>query len=364
MEHGYEGLTTDQLETELTHLEQMVGVIRSRQAQLLREADRRQLPTADGSRSIIDWTAARLDVSHSTARRLNTLTHSDIEAEGLSFDRQVALTKLCQATGKPVDVEALNGYDIAGLSRKVAHHRHVTPVDERDVVAERFVAIQPTLDLSRWKLWGSLPGTDGAIVEQALVSRGDNLPSPPEGATLSRGQRSADALVSMAMDALDQPHTDQTDTRTGAMVTIVCDARDATISNGATGVSVVGGPRIGVQALEEVLCDGTVEVVAIDSDGVPLGIGPASSTIPPRVRRFVLARDGGCTVDGCHSRYRLQPHHIIQRSQGGTHHPDNLTTLCWFHHHRVIHGLGYRIDPASPPMRRRLIKPRSGTDPP
>jgi hypothetical protein len=364
MEHRYEGLTTDQLETQLTQLEQVIGRARQLQADLLREADRRQLPTADGSRSIIDWTAARLDVTHATARRLNTLTHSQIETEGLSFDRQVALTRLSQATHKPVDIETLAGYDIAGMHRLVAHHRNVTPVDERDVVAERFVAIQPSLDLSRWKLWGQLPGTDGALVEQALTARGDNLPTPPEGMSLSRGQRSADALVSLAMDSLDQPQSDQPDTRTGAMVTIICDARDATISNGETVVSVVAGPRVGVQALEEVLCDGTVEVVAIDSDGVPLGTGPASSTIPPRVRRYVLARDGGCTIDGCASRYRLQPHHIIQRAQGGTHHPENLATLCWFHHHRVIHGLGYTIDPTSPPMRRRLIKPRSGTDPP
>ncbi len=45
-----------------------------------------------------------------------------------------------------------------------------------------------------------------------------------------------------------------------------------------------------------------------------------------RTRRFVLALDGGCVIDGCASRHRLQPHHIIPRAMGGDHHPDNLAT--------------------------------------
>ncbi len=77
-------------------------------------------------------------------------------------------------------------------------------------------------------------------------------------------------------------------------------------------------------------------------------------------------RDGGCTADGCSSRYRLQPHHMQWRTDGGDHDPDNLTTLCWFHHHVIIHGLGYRLDPDSPPQRRRFTLPSSpaGPDPP
>ena len=355
MEHDPTGLSTDQLETQLTQLEQVIGRARRLQARLLAEADRRQLATADGARSIIDWTAARLDVSHHTARHLVTLTHSDPNTEGLSFDRQVALTRLAHVSGRPIDPDSCAGFDIAGLHRKIAHHRRITPQQEHDVVANRFIAIQPSLDLSRWNLWGSLPGVDGAIVERALTARGDSLPTPPDTTTPSRGHRSADALVSMAMDTLGQPQPDTT--TPGATVTIICDARDATPTNGTTGVSVVGGPRIGPRALQEVLCEGTIEVVALNSDGVPLGTGPATSAIPPRIRRYVLARDNTCTVDGCASRYRLQPHHITHQAAGGTHQPHNLTTLCWFHHHRIIHGLGYTIDPHSPPQRRRLIAP-------
>ncbi len=348
------GLTTDHLETHLSRIEHAIGRLRRIQAQLLREADRRQLPLADGARTLVDWVAARLDVTHSTARHLLTLTHG-VEADGLSFDRQVALNRLAQATGRPVDPEEWAGYDVAGIHRQVAHHRRITPTLERDAVRDRYVALQPNLDQSSWRMWGQLPGVDGAIVEQALMERGDRLPTPADGVRPTRGQRSADALVTMALDTLDHPDSESTGTH--PVVTVLCDARDAAASNGETGVTVVGGPRVGPRALQEVLCEGTVELVALTSDGVPLAVGSTVSSIPPRLRRFILARDGGCTIDGCGSGSRLQPHHIHHRSHGGPHDPENLTTLCWWHHHRIIHGLGYTIDPTSPPHRRRLIPP-------
>jgi hypothetical protein len=71
---------------------------------------------------------------------------------------------------------------------------------------------------------------------------------------------------------------------------------------------------------------------------------------------------GSCSIEGCRSRYRLQIHHICPRSRGGSQHPDNLTTLCWYHHHVAIHGMGMEIDRETPVHRRRLRWPR-GRDP-
>jgi hypothetical protein len=54
-----------------------------------------------------------------------------------------------------------------------------------------------------------------------------------------------------------------------------------------------------------------------------------TSTIPPRVRREVLARDRHqCRRKGCsHTRF-LHLHHLVPRADGGTHKPENLVTLC------------------------------------
>ena len=41
----------------------------------------------------------------------------------------------------------------------------------------------------------------------------------------------------------------------------------------------------------------------------------------------------------------------------GLYEPENLTTVCWFHHQVVIHSQRFTIDPDSPPERRRLLHP-------
>ncbi len=67
---------------------------------------------------------------------------------------------------------------------------------------------------------------------------------------------------------------------------------------------------------------------------------PAAQSIPPSIRREVLRRDHGrCQVVGCRSAKFVEVHHIVWRSDGGTHHPSNLTTTCSAHHALVHRGL-------------------------
>jgi len=51
------------------------------------------------------------------------------------------------------------------------------------------------------------------------------------------------------------------------------------------------------------------------------------------LRGFVGSRDGHhCQVSGCPSRVTLHVHHILSVSRGGAHSPENLISLCEFHH--------------------------------
>ncbi len=133
---------------------------------------------------------------------------------------------------------------------------------------------------------------------------------------------------------------------------------------GETGATLPSGVKAGPNTLAEILCGGKVRVIA--TDGLhPIAYTDRTDTIPPVIRRFVQWRDmGQCSIAGCHSRYRIQPHHIKERHQGGDHDPDNLVSLCWYHHHVAIHQLGYTIDPDTPTHRRRLLSPRQPTGPP
>ncbi|HET19508.1 MAG TPA: HNH endonuclease [Chromatiales bacterium] len=60
---------------------------------------------------------------------------------------------------------------------------------------------------------------------------------------------------------------------------------------------------------------------------------------PGGVRGEVLRRDDyRCAVPVCSERRSLEVHHIRFRSAGGDDHPQNLVTLCAFHHHALHDG--------------------------
>jgi len=74
-----------------------------------------------------------------------------------------------------------------------------------------------------------------------------------------------------------------------------------------------------------------------------------TTTIPPRTRREVLARDQHrCQAPGCGRTRFLEVHHIESRQRGGTNQPTNLTTLCAACH-RLWHERGCgALSPTSP----------------
>lgn len=353
-------LTTDTLEQLLTEAEGLVGRARATQMRLLAEIDRRQAPLADGCRSLAEWTASRLDLAPETARRLTRTSRAIVDlprttdaltAGEISYDRATEIAACATADDEADLLEDLAIHDISGVRRHRARQRRLTAADEHEVFERRGVYLQPNLDESEWNLWGTLGGYDGRIVDTALTDRADQFPPGTGG----RAQRRADALVSMSQDSLTGSPGDSGPA--GPLVTVFVDAAQASETEGATGAWIDVGPRVGPATLERILCEGHVDVIARTPDGRPLDIGRRSAKIPGRLRRFVLARDGGCCADGCSSRYRLQPHHRVAWSDGGPTDADNLATLCWFHHHVVVHGRGHRIDPDSPPGRLRFLSP-------
>jgi len=101
MEHiPIKELTPDQTESELTRLEGMVARIRGVQAQLIDHANELALPRMDGARSLVDWVAARLDVTRETALDLARVARcddvDDLVAGDVSFDRAVVRRRLVE----------------------------------------------------------------------------------------------------------------------------------------------------------------------------------------------------------------------------------------------------------------------------
>ena len=368
----------DRLEQALVAAEQLIAQTRMRQAAVLRALDTGQTYSQDGAGSLQEWTRARLDVSDATARDLVTAARSAPEQmlllemtkeRDMSFDRLVATSRLIASGATDETVERSFGYDLAGVARLRHRQRRMTRFTEAHAFGDRYVTLQPTLDGAAGSVRAELPGFEFNLVGKALVERADSFRALP-GPFQRRPQLMADALVSCAQDSLDAatptPAAANSDSghRSEPLVTVFVDAHLAGDTDGEAGAEVAYGPKVGPLTLERILCTGRVQVVGL-ADGRPVASSNAARDIPPATRRYVMWRDGGCVIGGCNSRYRLQPHHVRHRSDHGDHDPDNLATLCWFHHHVVIHGIGLRLDPKSPPQRRRFIRhSEPGPDPP
>ena len=81
-------------------------------------------------------------------------------------------------------------------------------------------------------------------------------------------------------------------------------------------------------------------------------------------------RDLHCRVPGCSATRRLQAHHLVPCSQGGTDTIDNLARVCPYHHRFLVphgpwHLLGdpEQIDGLRLVHRDELIHARAGPSP-
>ena len=354
-----ERVEADQLRSALLADEAEISKIRARQVERLRRADSLQLDTADGSRTMADWVVATLDVSPQTARRMMRVARSgqsDIEERMTSgefgVDRAVFLCQIRELDGPEDVISDSASYSLVFLYGLIDRLRKVDALTEQMMFEDRYLAMQSSLDRSSGRFWGQTHGADWQAIEKALIRRESQLPAL---ADQSQGQRRVDALASLCLDSLTTTG-DTTDTgRAVTVAEVFVDASLAAPSFGEAGVSLSSGPRVGPNTLAEILCTGKVRIILCGEDSRPIGVSDMGESIPPAVRSYVFHRDHGrCQIDACPSCYRLQPHHIRPRASGGDHDPDNLVTLCWYHHHVAIHMMGMSLDPASPPHRRKL----------
>jgi 5-methylcytosine-specific restriction endonuclease McrA len=352
---GGENLSIDQREQRLVAAERAIARLRELQMRDLAELDVAQIATADGSRSLSEWVAARLDQGVESARSLvrtmrRLQDRPDLQeqlADGsVSFDRVEALSRVKE------DVGLMEWADISAIRREASRRARVKAESEYFSARDRYHVMQPSLDESRWKYWGALDGPSGALVDKVLSEAADALPELPDGTKGTRGWRQATALVECLVS--DDPAP--------AQVTVIVDAKEAAGTNGEAGVTLESGPNVGRQALQTILCDAETEVIARTEDGRTMDYGRRQRTARPSLRRALLARyNYTCGADGCTSRHRLQVHHLTPWARGGETNQDDLVVLCWFHHQVVVHERGFEIVP-HPDLRR--IRFRRPKDPP
>lgn len=341
-------LTPDQCEQVLVEAERQIAQLRWIQALALRSAVRQQVPLRDGCRTTAEWIRGRVDTTPETARSLEAVARlnsseldSALESGDVGFDRVAE-------AARAGDGDIAPHLDLGAMRRRAGRRHWLSREQEIRDHGARSLTYQRSMFGTFGRLWAEGPAEATDAMFDAIDAAADALPAPP--LPEPRAARRFDGFRAMCEGGAGGVTTRR--------ATVIVDAKDAASNNGEAAVWVTSGARVGPGTLERILCESVVDVIARTEDGKPLSIGTPRRAVPGRVRRWVEARDGGgCTADGCQSTTRLQPHHIRHRSANGGHDPDNLTTLCWYHHHVVVHGRGFRIDPTSPQQRRRFLPP-------
>jgi hypothetical protein len=148
--------------------------------------------------------------------------------------------------------------------------------------------------------------------------------------------RHADTLI--ALCRLDAPVDGRTDedhaTQPTAAVrpTIVIDVP-------LTGPATLCGIPLPDEWVEAWRAEVNVQLRAVDQDGNPVADGPIRKFVSDKRRRAVIRRDGHCRWPGCRRRLRLQVHHLVPSSWGGTDTMANLAAVCPAHHALLVpHG--------------------------
>ncbi|MEX0865594.1 MAG: hypothetical protein WD269_12105 [Acidimicrobiia bacterium] len=349
----WERLSTDSVEQILIEDERVIARLRARQMAALGELGTRQIAATDGSRSLSEWAAARLDMGIESARTLvrtmrrlhdRPALEAGLADGAVSFDRVEALSRIAS------DVGMMEWTDIAGVRREAAKRARITAESESRTAADRFLVMQPSLDESWWKLWGGLDGHSGALVDKVLTEAADQLPEV-EGLPTDASWRRATALVESLISDHPLP----------AQVTVIVEAKDAASSDGEAGVVVEPGVRVGRQALQAILCDAVTEVTARDGQGRYMDYGRKHRTAPPALKRALLAEAGfTCAGDGCTSSRRLQIHHLKPWAEGGETNQEEMVVLCWFHHQVVVHERGFDVVFHHDRRRLRFRRPKRG----
>ena len=354
-------------EAALVRGEAQISRARGDQLAWLKTMLRHHGPARYGYNNPTDLVVSRLDVHRATARELVYLAQrlddslvESIRHGRVSYVRVLEETRLREAGASPEDIAATRKLGIDEIKRIRQQHQRMTRADEKQVFDSQYMAFQPSLDGTHVRVNGQLGAMEAEICRQGLDRRGEQI-IPAGEQRPDAGQRRALALTTLCQDELDRQPTQPATTaekiraarnRREPVVMVVTNQPLAEESRFEKGASILAGGRVGPDTIDLVECTGRIETITLD--GQHITHHGSKAGIPPTLRRAVLARDNGCTIDACQSVYRLEVHHTVERSRGGDNTPENLTTLCWWHHHVAIHRQGMKIDPTSPPQRRKL----------
>ncbi|HEV3473782.1 MAG TPA: DUF222 domain-containing protein [Actinomycetota bacterium] len=306
--------------------------------------DQRMLWGRDGATSMSAWLAARYHLAKGTAREWVRVAHAMEQlpsiaatyARGrLSWDQLRPLTRFATMETDEHWANKARQMSPAALWAEARRHERVAAREAEDAHRRRYLNLWWDPEKPLLYIDGMLPGEQGRAVEEALTRRAEQLPPDPEAASPGEA-RVADAFTDLATAAGPGGAASPT-------LVIHADAEVLSGNEPADGPSLSetdGGQRLAAGTIRRLACDGLAELV-LEKDGVPVGIGRRSRTVPGQIERALRHRDRGCRFPGCERTKWVHAHHLVHWADGGATNLDNLALLCSAHH-RLIHEGGWR----------------------
>ncbi|MHA6622310.1 HNH endonuclease signature motif containing protein [Pseudonocardia sp. DLS-67] len=383
-----DGMSTDDLESELLGLAGHIAAAECRFLHLLAEFDHRHGWVGDGIYSCAHWLSWRAGMNLRTAterlRVAHALQHLPKIAEAFGAG-QVSYSKVRAIT-------RVAGSDTATLTRIAAEIAAGEPEWRHTTVADPDTAEQVLLNVAlcgtashiesvvkavrrrhtppedtaarrsltwRWDEDGSLVARvrftpeDGAAflaAIEALVPPRTPVRHPVEPSPEDLDERAREQEPGPAADRMEARRAD-------ALLTLIHGRNEESgpvVERGTAQVIVhfdastgaarlAGGPDIAASTAERLACDARVQVLLDDRTGNRMYLGRSRRLATPAQIAALTVRDGEkCQFPGCtHTRY-LHAHHVRHWLFGGPTNIDNLVLICGFHH-RLIHDHDYRI---------------------
>ena len=192
----------------------------------------------------------------------------------------------------------------------------------------------------RVRVDGSLDKESGEIIMSALDAMQAKLRQ--DGDTRPRSAKRADALVEICRQSLAHDHTKPSKRRRGRPhMTTVVDLRayetdhPDLVADIRAEAEHVG--QLSRTTLERLSCDCEINRIITDGPSQIIDVGRTTRTVPDKLWRALVVRDGHCQHPQCTRPPGFcDAHHVRYWTRGGPTNLDNLKLLCW-QHHREIH---------------------------
>lgn len=341
-------MATERLEAEITELAGHLAAASCRLLLMIAEMDRRGSWASWGAKSCAHWLNWQIGLEIGAAREKVRVAHAigtlpeirDAFSRGLlSYSKVRALTRVATAETEHDLLGLARDASTAQLERILRAYRRAMPADADAAVRayhNRSLTWRSTED-GDLVVEVRLPPEQGAALKAAVEAHLE--PYDVSGET-SIAQRRADALTAI-VDAATTAGASEGQATVVSNVVVHADL-DLLCGDTDTGAChVEAGDRLALETLRRLACDCAVDLV-VEHDGEVLDVGRRTRTIPPAMRRAVLARDGHCVWPGCADRI-IDVHHLEHWTEGGHTKLSNLGGLCKAHHWHAHEG-GFDIE--------------------